>query len=75
MGQFKFKIEELAEGHLKKHFKSGNKSNINKIERSLLELTETPYSCVGNLEALRHDLTGFWSRRINSKDRLIYFIK
>ena len=27
---------------------------------------------IGKPEALRHDLSGYWSRRITQKDRLIY---
>ena len=38
----------------------------------LLELSETPFSGTGNPEALKWELTGYWSRRINQKDRLIY---
>jgi toxin YoeB len=38
----------------------------------LVELSETPYEGVGKPEALKHGLTGFWSREINKKDRLIY---
>ena len=68
MGQFKLKIEELAEQHIRKHFKSGDKASIKKIEKILKELTETPYSGIGNPEALKFELTGFWSRRINQKD-------
>ena len=69
MGQFKLKIEELAEIHLRKHFKSGNQASI------LLELTETPYRGIGNPEALKNELNGFWSRRVNQKDRLIYKVE
>ena len=72
MGQFKLKIEELAEQHLKKHYKSGDKGSIKKIEKILIELTETPYTGTGNPEALKYELSGFWSRKINQKDRLIY---
>ncbi|HWZ34630.1 MAG TPA: Txe/YoeB family addiction module toxin [Mucilaginibacter sp.] len=75
MGQFKLKIEELAQRHLKQHYKSGNKANINKIEKILLELSETPYTGIGNPEKLRYELAGFWSRRINQKDRLIYKVE
>ncbi len=74
MGQFKLKIEELAETHIKKLFKSGDKANINKIEKILIELTETPYTGIGNPEQLKYELSGFWSRKINQKDRLIYKI-
>lgn len=72
MGQFILKIEELAEKHLKQHLKSGDKGSIKKIEKILIELTETPYSGIGNPEPLRYELSGFWSRKINQKDRMIY---
>jgi len=72
MGQFKLKIEELAEKHIKQHFKSGDKASIKKIEKILLELSETPYTGLGNPEPLKYELSGFWSRKVNQKDRLIY---
>ncbi len=75
MGQFKLKIEELAQKHLKQHYRSGDKGSIKKIEKILLELSETPYTGIGNPEALKYELTGFWSRRINQKDRLIYKVE
>ncbi|MES2277682.1 MAG: Txe/YoeB family addiction module toxin [Bacteroidota bacterium] len=75
MGQFKLKIEELAELHIRKHFKSGDKASIKKIEKILIELTETPYTGIGNPEALKYELSGFWSRKINQKDRLIYKVE
>lgn len=72
MGQFKLKIEELAEKHIKQHFKAGDRGSIKKIEKILLELTETPYTGIGNPEPLKYELSGFWSRKVNQKDRLIY---
>ena len=75
MGQFKLKIEELAEKHIKQHFKSGDKASIKKIEKILVELSETPFTGIGNPEPLKYELSGFWSRRINQKDRLIYKVE
>ena len=72
MGKFRLKIEKLAELHLKKHIKSGNQAAIKKINIILEELQETPFQGVGKPEALKHELIGFWSREINSKDRIIY---
>jgi toxin YoeB len=72
MGKFRIKIEELAEVHIKKHIKSGNKVLLKKLGKILIELQETPYSGIGNPEALKHDLSGYWSRRLSQKDRLIY---
>lgn len=31
-----------------------------------------PAAGIGKPEALRHNLSGFWSRRLSQKDRLIY---
>lgn len=71
MGKFRLKIEKLAELHFKMHIKSGNQTAIKKINIILEELQETPFQGVGKPEALKHELTGFWSREINKKDRII----
>lgn len=55
--------------------KSGNKAVIAKIERLLLELTEHPTTGTGQVEALKDDLSGFWSRRIDKFNRIIYTIE
>jgi len=39
MGEFRVKIEKLAEDDIRKHLKSGNKSSIKKIEKILIELS------------------------------------
>jgi len=54
--------------------KSGNKSIQKKINELLLSIKETPYSGVGKPEALKHRLSGLWSRRINQEHRLVYEI-
>jgi toxin YoeB len=35
-------------------------------------IQRTPYEGKGNPEPLKHQYSGFWSRRINSEHRLIY---
>lgn len=75
MGQFKLKIEELAEKHIKQHYRSGDKGSIKKIEKILIELSQNPYTGIGNPEALKYELSGFWSRKINQKDRMIYKVE
>lgn len=75
MGKFRVEIEELAKIHIEKHLKSGNKAIIKKLEKIIVELTETPYSGIGNPEALKNNLSGYWSRRISQKDRLIYKVE
>ncbi|MFN8339254.1 MAG: Txe/YoeB family addiction module toxin [Saprospiraceae bacterium] len=45
---------------------------IKKLEKITIELTESPYTGIGQPEQLKHHLTGYWSRRLNQKDRIIY---
>ncbi|MBE7508951.1 MAG: Txe/YoeB family addiction module toxin [Bacteroidia bacterium] len=72
MGKYRVEITKTAKADLEKHFKSGNKTNIARIGKILLELSESPYEGTGNPEQLKYDFKGYWSRRINKKDRLIY---
>ena len=75
MGKFRLKIEPKASLEIEKHKKSGNQASIKKIAKILIELSETPFEGIGKPEALKHGLTGFWSREINQKDRMIYRVE
>ncbi|MDR0830320.1 MAG: Txe/YoeB family addiction module toxin [Prevotellaceae bacterium] len=54
--------------------KTGNTSAQKKISNLLAEISVTPYFGTGQPEQLKHDLAGYWSRRINSEHRIIYKI-
>ncbi len=54
--------------------KKGGKAVTNKIEILLLELIEHPQSGTGQVEQLKGDKQGLWSRRIDKKNRIIYTI-
>ena len=72
MGKYIVRIEASAKKELQFHYKSGNKATIKRIEQILKELSINPYEGNGNPEKLKYELSGFWSRRLNSKDRSIY---
>ncbi len=72
MGKYTLEVSSKARKELQLHYKSGNKSDIRKIERIFLELSNTPFEGTGNPEPLKYHLSGYWSRRINRKDRIIY---
>ncbi|MCD8268162.1 MAG: Txe/YoeB family addiction module toxin [Parabacteroides sp.] len=36
------------------------------------KLSETPFEGIGSPEPLKYELSGYWSRQINKKDRLVY---
>lgn len=52
--------------------KSGNKPLMKKIQSLLSEIEINPYTGKGKPEALKHNLSGYWSRRINDEHRIVY---
>jgi toxin YoeB len=52
--------------------KSGNRSVQSKITKLLESICKTPYSGIGKPEPLKHELSGYWSRRISNEHRLVY---
>ncbi len=75
MGKYFVEFIERSRKDFQKHHKSGNKSVIKKIEVILKELSEHPYEGTGKPEQLKGNLSNFWSRRLNKKDRIIYKVK
>jgi toxin YoeB len=67
-------FEKRALQDIRKIKSSGKKEDLAKLNRMLDELVIHPFFGIGNPEQLKHNLSGFWSRRINKKDRLIYQI-
>ncbi len=54
------------------HKKSGNKAVLKKLLLLLQEISENPFEGTGKPEALKHQLSGVWSRRISREHRLLY---
>ena len=54
--------------------KSGNVSLMKKIQNLLEELELHPETGTGKPERLKENLSGYWSRRINSEHRVIYTV-
>lgn len=74
MKKYTVKISKTADADISAHKKSGKKSSVKKILVILDELEVHPYSGTGKPEALKYELAGKWSRRINKKDRIIYTV-
>ncbi|GHS96819.1 Txe/YoeB family addiction module toxin [Planctomycetales bacterium] len=67
-------FSDEAKRDLAVHRRSGNIPLMRKINRLLAELAEHPYTGTGKPEALRENLSGYWSRRINHEHRLVYAV-
>lgn len=45
---------------------------LKRIDALLRDIERNGHDGIGKPEALKHQLVGYWSRRITDKDRLIY---
>ena len=45
-----------------------------RIVRLIKDIEREPFEGLGKPEPLRHDLIGFWSRRITDEHRLVYSV-
>ena len=43
-----------------------------KISALIEDIKKTPFTGIGKPEELKHNLSGYWSRRITDKHRLVY---
>jgi toxin YoeB len=72
--QYSLELSPQAHRDLKFWGKS-DRAKIFRIEALLLAILADPYSGIGKPRELRHDLAGAWSRRIDSKNRVIYEVE
>ena len=46
-----------------------------RIKQLLISISETPFSGIGKLEPLKHNMSGFCLRRIDQENRIVYEVK
>ena len=54
---------------------SEDKQLYKRVVSLIKETARNPYTGLGKPEALKHELRGYWSRRINDEHRLVYKLK
>lgn len=52
-----------------------DRKTLKKINDLIRDIIRSPYDGIGKPEPLRHDLQGYWSRRIDIEHRLVYQIE
>ena len=57
------------------YWQSTDKKKVKRINELVKATLRDPFVGIGNPEPLKHDLQGFWSRRIDSEHRLVYSFK
>lgn len=48
---------------------------LKRINTLIKDIERNPFEGIGKPEALKFDLSGFWSRRIDGEHRLVYAIR
>ena len=53
-------------------WQSSDKKKLKRINDLVKAIGRDPFNGIGNPEPLKHDLQGYWSRRIDGQHRLVY---
>lgn len=54
------------------YWQTQDKKTLSKINKLLKDIVRSPFECLGKPEPLKGDLSGFWSRRIDDVNRIVY---
>lgn len=57
------------------YWQTQDKKILKRINQLLKDIRRNPFEGIGKPELLRGNLTGFWSRRIDSEHRLVYAVE
>jgi toxin YoeB len=56
------------------YWQSQDRKTLKRINKLILDVKRTPFEGIGKPEVLKENLTGFWSRRIDDTNRLVYAV-
>lgn len=54
------------------HWLGQDKKILKRINLLIRDVERSPYEGIGKPDALRHNLSGWWSRRITDEHRMVY---
>ena len=57
------------------YWQNTDKQILKRINEVIKDIQKNKYKGIGKPEPLKHNLSGYWSRRINNEHRLIYKIE
>jgi len=57
-----------------RYWQGQDKKTLKRINLLIQDTLRSPFTGIGKPEPLRENLVGFWSRRIDETDRLVYTI-
>ncbi|TVR62029.1 MAG: Txe/YoeB family addiction module toxin [Candidatus Competibacteraceae bacterium] len=54
------------------YWQTTDRTVLKRINQLIRDIQRDPFSGIGKPEPLKHHLSGFWSRRIDDRHRLVY---
>lgn len=57
------------------HWQMQDSKTLKRINKLLKDIERNGYNSIGKPEPLKHDLSGYWSVRIDDKNRIVFRIK
>ena len=56
------------------YWQTQDKKTLKRINKLITDTQRSPYMGIGKPEPLKENLAGFWSRRIDESNRLVYAV-
>lgn len=56
-------------------FQQNDKAGLKRINLLIKAIQRDPFDGLGKPEPLKHNLSGFWSRRVTAEHRLVYGVE
>ncbi len=57
------------------YWQAQDRKTLKRINKLIDDVRRSPFDGIGKPEALRENLSGFWSRRIDDTNRLVYTVE
>jgi toxin YoeB len=57
------------------YWQSQDKKTLKRINKLIIDVKRSPFEGIGKPEPLKENLSGFWSRRIDDTNRLVYAVE
>lgn len=56
------------------YWQTQDKKTLKRVNKLISDVKRSPFDGIGKPEALKENLAGFWSRRIDDTNRLVYAV-
>ncbi|OUR60052.1 addiction module protein [Colwellia sp. 39_35_sub15_T18] len=56
------------------YWQGQDKKTLKRINKLITDTKRSPFEGIGKPEALKENLSGFWSRRVDESNRLVYVV-